>query len=583
MFSKYYEDELRYLRDLGREFARAHPAVAYMLDSPGSDPDVERLLEGFAFLSARIRQKLDDELPEVTHGLMALLWPHYLRPIPALTILEFEPYLTAMRGARRIPRGTEVQSIPVDGTACRFQTSQEVVLQPLSLESVRLDTGVGPSRLWLELRIWNQVPVAAMELSQLRFHLHGDPSDSYALYYHLRNHLDGIFLRTGEPGDDAGPRIPLRLSPAGFEEEAALLDYPARSFVGYRLLQEYFTLPQKFLFLDVCDLEALRNLKVTERFWIEILFDRALDPGLRPSRENVRLYCTPASNLFAHEADAFRIDHLSTEYRLRPAGKTVTHYEISSVERVTATMHGRAEAKEIPSFYTFSRTSPDEPGLVYYSVRVKQSVTDGRTDTYLSFVDMAGDNQVPEVETVSVHLKCTNRHLPPGLHVGDVRDRTDKTPEFVRFRNISVPTASVPPPLDGGLHWRLLSHLALNHVSLMDVEALRGILALYNPHAAQDAQSARAHRRRVAGIRRIVGSPSDRLFGGSPIRGTAIQMELRQDHFAGPGDLYLFACVLEEFLALYASINSFTQLTVREVQGGEEYVWPCRIGQKQLL
>ncbi len=581
MLDKYYQEELLYLRELGAEFARAHPTSAYMLSAPGSDPDVERLLEGFSFLSARIRQKLEDELPEVTHGLMALLCPHYLRPVPAMAVLEFQPVLAALRQTRIVARGTEVRSVPVEGTSCRFRTAYPVELNPLSLEEVRLESGAGPSRLFLQFRLWNQARPETLDLRRLRFHLHGDPSVAYALHHHLRTHVQEIVLREGGAGANGSPAGGLRLVEVGFGDEEAVLDYPARSFSGYRLIQEYLAFPSKFLFLDLLGLEPLRTMGALERFTVEIRFDRALPPGLNPTKEEIRLFCTPVVNLFPHEADPIRVDRTRSEYRLRPAGTEPLHYEINSIDAVTTTRTGSGEDREVPDFYSFDHG--DGERLVYYAARYRPSVVDGRSDLYVAFVDARGGDRAPEAETVSVRLTCTNRRLPEALRVGDLQISSENTPEFVRFRNLAPPTASIPPPLEGDLHWRLLSHLALNYLSLADAETLRGILGLYNFQTLHDARAAAANTRRLAGIREVRSRPGHLVRRDGVVRGTEVTVDLQEDHFAGEGDLYLFATLLNEFLALHATLNSYTRLTVRGVQRGEVYRWPARTGKRILV
>jgi type VI secretion system protein ImpG len=596
MIDKYYQEELLYLRELGAEFARAHPTSAYLLAAPGSDPDVERLLEGFAFLSARIRAKLEDELPEVTHGLMALLCPHYLRPVPSMTILEFQPVLAALRQTRTVPRGVEVRSVPVEGTSCRFRTAYQVELNPLSLEEVRLESGAGPSRLLLQFRIWNQARPETLDLRRLRFYMHGDPSVSFALYHHLRNHVREVVLWNGAPG--AAPGTPseasagaqpgvqpvggLRFAEVGFADDEAVIEYPARSFPGYRLLQEYLAFPAKFLFLDLLGLEGLREFGAPDRFTVEVRFDRALPAGLAPGKDEIRLFCTPVVNLFPHEADPIRVDRTRSEYRVRPAGTEPLHYEIHSIDRVSVTRTGSGEDRDIPDFYSFEHGAGAER-LVYYAARSRASVVDGRSDTYLAFVDARGGGRAPEAETASILLTCTNRRLPEALRVGDIQIPSESTPEFVRFRNLLPATVSIPPPLEGDLHWRLLSHLALNYLSLADAETLRGILGLYNFQTLHDARAAVANTRRLAGIREVRSHPGTLVLRDGVVRGTEVAVELQEDHFAGAGDLYLFATLLNEFFALHATLNSYTRLTVHGVQRGEVYRWPARTGKRILV
>jgi type VI secretion system protein ImpG len=584
VFNKYYLDELQFLRELGEEFARAHPNAAHYLSGTSRDPDVERMLEGFAFLSARVREKLDDEFPELTHGLFRLLWPHYLRPVPSMAILEFTPVMQALRLSQTVPRGCEVQSVEVEGAECRFRTTTDVTLHPLSIEEVAHETrSNGRSRLRIGFKLWNQAKPEALKLGRLRLYLHGDPTMSYTLYHHLCRHVEEARVVSGTAVPERGdtPFAPLALEPGGFGENEALIPYPPASFPGYRHLQEYFALPEKFLFIDVTGLDALARLPANERFTVEFRFDRALSPTLRPTKDEVRLYCTPIVNLFQHEGDPIRLDRSQGEYRLRPSGPDPMHYEVFDIRRVTSHAPGGAEEQEVPDFFAFTH-GVDRATRTYYFPRLRPSVVDDRLDTFVSFVDADGVTTPLEAETVAFEITATNRRLPEGLRIGDIRIPTGSSPAFVQFKNITVPTASVTPPLGGDLHWRLISHLSLNYVSLADVKALRGVLELYNYQAQRDPRAARANARRLDGLQDVQSEPVEALVRGSIVRGTAVTVDALEDHFAGEGDLFLFASVLNEFLSLHGTLNSFTQLTVRGLQQGEVTTWPHRIGRELL-
>jgi type VI secretion system protein ImpG len=584
VFNKYYQDELQFLRELGEEFARANPSAAHYLSGASRDPDVERMLEGFAFLSARVRQKLDDEFPELAHSLMRLLWPHYLRPVPAMSILEFQPVLQALRQSQTVARGCEVHSAPVEGTTCRFRTAWDVTLHPLSLEDAAVELrSTGHSRLRLTFKFWNQVKPETLKLGRLRLFLHGDPAMSYALYYHLSRHVADARVVAGPKPMDGGdaPFRTLGVEPAGFEDEEALLPYPPGSFPGYRLLQEYFALPEKFLFFDLVGLDTAAGILTDEKFTVDIRFDRALAPSLRPSKDEVRLYCAPIVNLFPNDGDPLKFDRTQTEYRLRPSGTNPMHYETFSVDRVGLIAPGTVEESEVPDFQGFNHLG-ESADTTYHSVRLRPSVVDDRIDTYVAMVDAAGESSPPEGQTATFKLTCTNRRLPEALQLGDIQVPSDSSPAFVKFRNITVPTVSVMPPIGSDLHWRLLSHLSLNYVSLVDVEALRGVLELYNFQVLRDPRAARANTRRLQGIHALQSEPAEALVRGSVVRGTAITMEALEDHFAGEGDLFLFASIVNEFLSLHATLNSFTQFSVHGVQSGERIEWSHRIGRDLL-
>ncbi len=586
MFNRYYQDELTFLREMGREFAQAHPDAAHLLADRGSDPDVERLLEGFAFLSGRLRQKLDDELPELTHSMMSLLWPHYLRPIPSITLMQFQPSKGAAKERRVVPRWTEVDSVPVDGTVCRFRTCFDVPIDPVEIVEAALENpGAGAWTIRIRFRTTGpKVPL--LDVPRLRLFLAGEPNVTSALYYLLTRCVTEVSAQSV-----AGGKVLARMSlpkdavkGAGFADDESLLPYPAHSFPGYRLIQEYFAFPQKFLFIDIDNIDRLRDLGGDDLFEIVMRLREQPRTALRLTPENFLLGCAPAVNLFERDGDPIRVDHDKTEYLVRPAAKNPAHFEIFSVNDVKGFAQGTAEPRDYPSFYSFLQ----KPGEVrkdalFHYARLKPAVVGEGTETYLSFFSAAGERGLPPTETISLSLTCTNRKLARGLRVGDIATATTSSPEFARFRNISNVTPSVPPPLGGDLQWRLISHLTMNYQSLTSVEALRTLLSLYNFQALQDRQAARENELKLESIRSVAVQSADAIYRGAVVRGLHTTVEMSEANFAGEGDLVLFAAVLNEFLSLYASLNSFSRLTVKSAESGETYTWTPRLGRQNIL
>jgi type VI secretion system protein ImpG len=587
-FNKYYEDELSYLRGLGKEFTHANPDLAPFLAERGNDPDVERLLEGFAFLTGRVRQKIDDDLPELTHSLISLLWPHYLRPVPSMSILEFSPVVNAISERKMIERGIEVDSVPVEGTACRFRTCYDVDLYPLDLEAAELKRDGRGCRLKLVFALHAGATLDKLDLQRLRLYLHGESHISRTTYLWLSRYLTRI--KVSAAGDAAGSDMfeldADQLQPAGFSEQEALLPYPPNAFLGYRVIQEYFALPEKFLFFDVAGLERLAGFsKMTERFEISFEFSRALDDSVRLDKDNFRLYCSPVINLFAHDGDPVRIDNTRVEYRIRPSGKEPAHREIYSIDQVEGWIQGTGVRRSYKAFESFEhrQDSKDSQASIYYRTRLRPAVVGKGVDTYIAFVGADERHAVPPTETVSLQLTCSNRNLAEKLRAGDISTATGTSPEYATFKNISPVSPSMSPPLESGLHWRLISGMALNYVSLTSIEAFRNILAVYDFRALHDRQAERASQLRLDGLTEAHVEPVDLLHHGLPIRGLRTHLEMRESNFAGEGDMFLLASVLDEFLALYASVNSFHQLVVKGMEHGEIYQWPTRTGQQPLL
>ncbi len=577
MFNQYFQNELGNLRELGAEFARRYPAVAPMLSGMSTDPDTERLLEGVAFLTAMLRQRLDDDFPEIIQELFQLIWPHYLRPVPSTSIVDFSPK-SGLKQTVRVPRGVQLASEPVEGTPCFFQTCYDVDVHPLVLEKASLEEKPGKApAIRLEFALQG-VQLDEWRPETLRLHLTGDSSRTSDIYLLLSRYLKRIVLTPGGDGESCLLH-PDKLKPAGFGSSDALLPYPTQAFPGYRIIQEYFILPEKFLFLDLKGFHLWKNRGSAGQF--EIRFELKEIPSVRPRvrKENFALAATPVVNLFSHDADPIRMDHRKSEYLVRPAGSNDRNFQVYTIESVTGYVQGTAQERIYKPFEMFSPNPEADPT---FHMSIRQSPVRQWFDFYLSVAYPPGSGEPPP-ETLSIGLQCTNGVAPEGLQIGDICHPTSSTPEFVDFRNIRPPTAAIVPQLGRNLHWKLLSHLCLNYRSLASAENLRALLELYNFEENRDRPTFLANQKKVAGIEEVSTRTSDRLVDRVIMRGREIRLNLRQDHFAGVGDLFLFGSVLDHFLGLYASLNTFTQLTVKEALKGEVYQWPPRIGEHPLI
>lgn len=601
--TRYYQDELRYLREVGPDFAKAHPEVARLLADRGSDPDVDRLLEGVAFLCGRIRQKLDDELPELTANLMSLLWPHYLRPVPSLSILEILPDAAAMQAPLEVKKGSMFASVPVDGTMCRYQNCWPVLLRPCVLNHAELEVSPGKrATLNLELRAAGRAGLDACALSAVRLHLTGDPLTAFTLHWMLTapvTEQDRVLpavpeVRVRGASGVGGSTAVLGSSSvraAGLDRAEGVLPYPERSFSGYRLLQEYFALKERFLFVDLVGLDrAVRELGAKDAIHITVELNRRLDSYPRVTAENVRLHCTPIINLFPHSADPIRMKHDQVQYLVAPSRTGVAdrrHVEVYGIESVAgmAQVEGGA-AIEYRPFHSFDHDLwGDARQAAYYQAHVVPAVIGGDdpamgTDTYVTLVGGVMRDGMPAEATISLEMLATNRHLPDKLRAGDIREATDTSPPGARFRNLMKPTPTIRPPLGKALHWRLLAHLALNHASLTEAEHFRELLRVYEFQAEHDERRAQAHRRMLEGIREVKVTFAERLIRGAAARGVHTEIELHEDHFTGEGDAYLFATILDRFLGLYVTVNAFSELKVTMTRTKQEYAFAPRWGEQ---
>ncbi len=577
MFNRYYQEQLALLKDLGAEFSKAHPALAPMLSGQTSDPDVERLLEGTAFLTGLIRHKLDDEFPELLHGLMNHFFPHYLRPIPSSSILAFTPR-QSLREVITVPAGTEVASTPLDGTSCVFRTCFDIDVLPLRLKDAVLEQPAGgPPSINLSFDLAG-IPIASWNPDKIRLYLNGGIPQGSDLYYHLTSNLASIRVSTHDGSPCMLP--PTALKPVGLGEEEPLLPYPSHAFPAYRIIQEYFMLPEKFLFLDLTGLEQWKSRGNSTSFTVSFLLKHSdTEAQLSVKQDSFVLFATPIVNLFNHDADPIRYDHFKSKYLVRPSGIDPKQYQVVEVQSVSGFQQGSSRPREYISFQQFT---PQYEAKAVYNITKSRSLVDDNMETYLS-VAYPGVDAAPVEEVLSVQLLCTNGPLPERLGLGDISRQTATSPEILEFSNIRPTTMTVQPPLESHILWRLLSHLSVNAHSLARPDALKALLDLYLFTDGRDRTNILANKKRIAGIEGVSTEYKNMLSRGTMMRGVAVHLNMNIEHFAGLGDMYLFSSILDRFLGWTSSINSFTSLTVTEVNTGEVYRWPARLGEHFLI
>lgn len=582
-----FREELSYLRELGAEFSQDNPQLARFLGEKGSDPDVERLLEGFAFLTAKLRLKLDDDLPELTHSLLQMLWPNYLRPLPSATIVQFAPLPESISEQQTIPKGSRLFSHPVDGVSCEYRTCTEVQLHPLAINQVSTSLSREHSVVRIDLDTLARRPLDSLGCDQLAFHLSGDDSCAQTLYLWLSHYLKEVrVIIAGEV-----TCLPANvLSFPGFSPDEALLPYPRNVFDGYRILQEYFVFPQRFYFFNLTQLSRAWPARDCPEVGVEFHFTRPLPSTLRITKSDFSLFCAPAVNLFEHSAEPIDLTGQVDEVRLSPSSQRPDAYEIFSVEQVAswrlAADGSRGEQLRVfQPFESFAHEIETAQGrtALYYRCKVEESLRLNGLEHRIAFVRGDETAYIGGLETVSVDLICTNRDLPRSLGIGDLCVTTQATPPLATYHNLSRPTRPYRPVLDGQLQWTLISNLSLNYLSLLSAEPLKSVIAAYDFAALHDIQQARATRKRLNGITEASTAPLDWMVEGLPVRGLHTRLQLDQGAFLCEGDLYLFGTVLSQFFALYASINSFHQLEVINTTNNEHYTWPLLTGRQPLI
>lgn len=575
MFSKFYQSELAYLREMGRTFSLAQPALAPLLSERSADPDVERLLEGFAFLTARIRERIDDAVPELSHELTHLLLPHYLRPVPSCSVVEFSVVMRSLRGPVVIPKGTELSSNPVEGTNCYFRTTEDVEVLPLAINRV---TATRTSSTSVELRLSCETTEAGRVTifnSPLRLYLHGEVSNAALLFMSLMTHCKEISLR--EQGVGEKVRLPGEaLTAPTFSDSSTLFPWPSLVPIGFARLQEYFTLPQKFMFVEVRGLEKAYPL-AGDFFDLVFVLDEMPNIAGTLSPENFKLSCSPVVNLFSTSTDPLRQTTSGQEHFLRASAMNPRHAEIFSVDQVIGIRHGERAVYQPFSFFPHLGT---EQNQAFYQLLRTPSTLDVGSDASLVIGSPLEMKPQLAEEVLSVDVTCTNRALPGQLGLGDINKGRESLPASARVKNISVVTHPVPAPLGTELHWRLLSHLAVTQRTLTNDQSLRGLLELYNLQILGDVGTARANSARIEAVRKVQAAPVRRVYRGSLVQGTRLLIDVQEKSFASLGDLYLFGCVLDALFASFVNMNSFSELHFKTQPSQLDFAWPLRIGTK---
>jgi len=601
----YYERELLFIRKRASEFAERYPerASALKLTHAGcDDPHVERMIEAFALIAGRIQRKIDDEFPEITQALLELLYPHLVRQVPSMAIGQFEVDAEQVKSAtgQVVPRGSIAYSEPVGGVQCRFRTAYPVRLFPIRVSSAsfshaaNVPGGVSGTNaryaVRIEIQTGGTAKFSALQIRELRFHLGGDLQAAHWLYELLLTKTSQVLLRYQDKGGK-WHSVPLgagSIREVGFNREEAILPYAETSFQGYRLLQEYFSFPQKFLFFDLTQLDKITGGPFSDRIEVVILVDefqraeRATFLESAVTAETFQLGCAPVVNLFDLCGEPIRLSHTRTEYLIVPDVHATLAAEVYSVNRVTSVVPYSEAPKEYRPFYSFRHGEHSSLEAFWHATRrPSERNGDSGTDVYLSLVDRDFEPVMPAAEAVTTYLTCTNRNLPERLGLnGTWGELSLDSSAIVQMRVVRGPTKAIRPAMRKALQWRLISHLSLNHLSLVEggVDALREILRLYDVGGSSSSTrqisglSALSSRRKIARVE----SEHGLMF----CQGVAVDTEFDEEQFVGNG-AFLLAAVLNRFLGLYSAVNSFTQLRVTTRQRkGVVWAWPPRTGEQ---
>ena len=614
----HYNQELQHLREMGAEFAQQFPKIASRLGIDGievSDPYVERLIEGFAFLAGRVQLRLDAEFPRFTQRLLDVVYPQILAPTPAMLIAQLQPDLASpsLATGLTIARGSEMrgQGSRASATSCQFRTAHDATLWPIELTQVEYfthaaDLPLGASMrryksgVRLRLQTTGGLDFAKLPLESLRLHCSGIDEVAYRLFELITGHALGALVLPARRPAAWNETLPSTcIEPVGWDDDQALLPVGLRGFHGYRLMQEYFAFPQRFLFFDINGLGPTLRRRGGTEIDIVLLFERA-DAALDQAVDagSLALNCVPAVNLFERRCDRIHVSPGTHDFqviadRTRPADfeiheltEVIGHGVGADSERAFLPLYAafHTEDRSHSAFYTAQR----EPRLLSAALQRQgpRSSYVG-SEVFLAIVDQREAPFSGDLRQLSAKAMCTNRDLPMLMPVGTGNDLTLEQSAAVKaIRVIKGPSRPISSLREGKLAWRFINQLTLDHLSLTDTDpsqgaaALRELLTLYAPAGDAGAQ------RQIEGVRSAAMQPSvRRLPMPGPItfgRGVRIDVEIDDYAFQG-GSAFLLGCVLERFFARHVSINGFTETRLHSSARGEIKHWGPRCGAKPIL
>lgn len=620
---RHYETELAFLREMGAEFAKAYPKIASRLGMDGLeilDPYVERLLEGTAFLTARVQLELEMQYPAFTHHLLDVVFPHFLAPTPSMLVAEMTPDMedADLATGYTLPRGTKLRSKIVSGAqkACEFVTSQDIGFWPVTVAEAEYIDGRGAlvaagvardsaarSAVRLRLKRHGGMPIAELPLDRLTFFLGGQVSTGWTLFEMLCAKPSMVVARSTDRRDDWVLPLKSPVRARGLSRDEALLPTPRPSFDGYRLLQEYFAMPERTLFVEVSGLGAALPKATSDTMDIYLLL-RENKPEIAPNitPEAFKLYCVPAINLFSKRCDRVPVSERVTEYHLVPDRTAPKDFEVFSIAKVTGiTREGKGDLP-LKAFYSSDElTAAGGGSAAYYThqrhlrQRTESEALHGMRTNYLgseSFLSVVDANDAPypaSLSQLAVEAMVTNRDLPMLLPNGvdNVFHLPDGGP-VASIRTPVGPTKPRPCIAQGDAAWRAVSHLSLNYLSIADdngapgggAAALREIVGLYTPIGD------RALQQQLDGIvavntRPIVRRMHDGVLS-TAVRGQEITIELDEALFEG-ASVFALGTVLEQFFKKYATINSFTETVLKTQQRGEITRWSPKMGTNRVI
>ncbi len=573
-----FQNEMQRLHAAAKSFSQQYPQHTALLNlTSGCDPDpaIARLFEGFAYLTSQLKQKIDDDVPELAETLLQQLCPQMLRPFPAATIIQFAYQHNYLQSGNQIKKGTMLASnaIAEHQVVCQFQTTADVQLLPIKLLGVDISQEkLGATKLTLKLFAGTEFIFKNLALQRLNIYLHGQSSNVNCLYQLLTSKIKSVcFMEHDKKNKLVTPISESNqnaISALHLTLEDSMIPDVTNSHPGFHLLQEYFSFPEKYHFvaLDFSDVVWSDDSHNCD---VEIIFDDTSLMDLAISTDNFKLYCAPAINLYQQTSEPIFIDHLRSEYRLYP---DVNHTEAVQLYKINNVDSSVIKTGNKKHYYEFSRQDLLDSGKCFY--QLSQQYLGAVSEYFLRLRDVFDT----EEEYLSCDMLVHNAHIASQcLYEKSLMLSDYSLVDIISATNLLRPSQFCPNKNSNTTAWRLLALLNMNSQVLKSVDDLQYVLRLL------DCKQDKKNQRMIKAIHGFSNCSSNQFISGIFYHGLQLHLQVKEEGFVNQAEIYLFGQIFRNFLCDYVAINHFIELTIECLPSNRILQWPPMLGNRQIL
>jgi len=577
-----YQKELKLLKESAQVFSAEHPAMTESLMRESADPDVEMILQGVSYLTAQFKREMDSQFPVALQALSQVLTPSLMQPIPAVTILGMQPKANLIKPLS-LQKGKYFDSVPIilDGndqtSQCRFTNVWDIEILPVQLKSLnvkKIEKNIDhESHRIIELNIdfdSSRNDLANYKFNKIRFYINQSMADAALWLLMFSRQLVGIEI-SDENGVHKLKSETINLS--GFNHQTSIFNNEGTSYL-HKMLQEYFIVPEKFLFVEL-DLNEWVN-RAGEQFQIQMHFRQPNWALPTLDTDHLQMYCVPIINQFDHFAEPIAINSNDYEFPLKAKIPNIVKTELPIIDVIKVESIKRNRDKNRRYQNLLKPDSLNNKSDSFHFFRRHGSYENQINNCLALQFDFGGRPEAGEI--LRVKLSCCHGTIAGKINPGDVCRATSSSPELVSFKNLTVCTDFQQASIVSNTAWQVISDQALSLQTIETAEQLRNILTHHIPAQLQGSAKHKTNLHKIDAITHLKVEPRDHIKNGVLKRGFEYRVSINGEHFINLGDSFLFTAVLDQLFALQAPLNNFSQLIIIDIRTGEELEWPLRMG-----